>query len=103
MRSNWRTYCEEIQTSVRVITESHVLPGLETSSQFRTIGNGKEQDGENNPSQNVPEKNVPEKVTTHFEKKYIKIGLEVFEFSSDLGFRNKEERCFMLNNIKKLS
>ena len=91
VRSNWRVYCEELETSIRAISESSVLPGLTTVQHFRTISNT----GNGQVDSNL----VPEKVTTHFEKKYLQVGLDVFESRTDLGFRNREDRCSMLNSI----
>ena len=86
MRSNWRIYCEEMESAVVSVAASSLLPGLGTGTKFRVFP---EIDGDKS-----------ELVTTHFERKYIEVGLKVFEFSADLGLRSKEERRAMLDGMK---
>ena len=42
---------------------------------------------------------INEKVTTHFERKYLQVGLKIYEYNSDLGYRTAEQRRSMLDNI----
>ena len=86
MRSNWRIYCEEMESALGSVAASRLLPGLGTGTKFRVFP---EVDGDKSES-----------VTTHFERKYIDVGLKVFEFSADLGLRSKEERRAMLDGMK---
>ena len=86
MRSNWRIYCEEMESAVTSVAASPFLPGLGKKTAFRVFP---ETDGDKS-----------ETVTTHFERKYIEVGLKVFEFSADLGLRSREERRVMLDNMK---
>lgn len=88
MRSNWRTYCQEMQLAVDCISQSALLNGLGTRTKFRSFPESEEKKVED--------------VTTHFERKYIEVGLKVFEVSAGLGLRNREERVSMLNNIPKI-
>lgn len=76
-----------MQQAVDCISQSALLNGLGTRTKFRAFPENED-------------KKV-EEVTTHFERKYIEVGLKVFEFSADLGVRNREERIAMLNNIPK--
>ena len=82
MRSNWRVYCEEMAAAVDCLSQASSLKGIGTESSFRTFP---EKSGEHT-----------EKVTTHFERKYIEVGLKVFEFSANLGERSREERRALL-------
>lgn len=85
VRSNWKTYCEEMEEAVNSISQSALLTGLGTGTKFRVFPENDEK--------------KMEAVTTHFERKYIEVGLKVFEFSAELGLRNREERVAMLRNI----
>jgi hypothetical protein len=76
-----------MQQAVDCISQSALLKGLGTRAKFRAFPENEE-------------KKV-EEVTTHFERKYIEVGLKVYEFSADLGVRNRDERVTMLNSIPK--
>lgn len=76
-----------MQQAVDCISQSALLNGLGTGTKFRSFPESEEKKVED--------------VTTHFERKYIEVGLKVFEFSAGLGLRNREERVSMLNNLPK--
>jgi tRNA G46 methylase TrmB len=124
VRSNWRTYCEEMKASVDGIIEKSAIPDLKMKSNFRTFASNPKNENENenenlnenedmnqndNENENENEKNEIDNeifkelkvniVTTHFEKKYVAVGLPLFEVSFDLNERTLEERLLMLKNI----
>jgi hypothetical protein len=74
-----------MQQAVDCISQSALLNGLGTKNKFRALPENEEKKVED--------------VTTHFERKYIEVGLKVYEFSADLGVRNRDERVSMLNDI----
>lgn len=145
MRSNWKVYCQEMESSVAAISEAKMMPGLTSSPQFcihpsdgggggmeerekvrgveelkevtevkeGVISNEREEDEGTTMTTNkilkADEKTlkkegitgglINEKVTTHFERKYLQVGLKIYEYNSDLGYRTAEQRRSMLDNI----
>ena len=75
-----------MQSSVDSISTASLLPGLSAKSHFRVFPN-------------IGEIEKPEQVTTHFERKYVSAGLQVYELSVELGERDRQQRSFMLGNI----
>ena len=104
LRSNWNIYCYEMIQAVDAIVSASILPDLTCDIQTCTIG--KEEEG----IQQTYREGLALKtrlstgcvlgVKTHFQNKFVKAGIPIYEVSFELGERTKEQRCYMLNNIK---
>ena len=104
LRSNWNIYCYEMIQAVDAIVSASILPGLTCDIQTCAIG---EEEGGVQQSYSAGLTLQTRKSTgcaigvkTHFQNKFIKAGIPVYEVSFDLGERTKEQRLYMLNNIK---
>ena len=95
VRSNWDVYCAEMVKSVQAVVDAALLPDLSChtnqctwSSIDTTAADGA-----------VATHSAGKRVATHFQNKYLKAGVPVYEASFDLGERTKDERCRMLDGI----
>ena len=105
LRSNWNIYCYEMIKAVDAIVSTSILPGLTCDIQTCTIGEEEEEGIQQTYSPNHALKTRLSTgcvlgVKTHFQNKFVKAGIPIYEVSFDLGERTNEQRCYMLNNIK---
>jgi hypothetical protein len=82
IRSNWKTYCEEMIIAVQQATsllmrQQHRIPITYQIENFQS----------DNP-------------LTHFEKKFLKVGVSIFQIQFELGRRNCQERTLFLDGLK---
>lgn len=119
-----------MKESVDAIAKSSIIPGFRCISKFRTFpllddiesnGVGGSILSENNESLDSDVKLIEKDmklvkdslstdlelkiktkndVTTHFETKYLAVGLSLYEVSFDLGERNASERSILLSGIE---
>ena len=103
LRSNWNVYCYEMIQAVDAIVSASILPGL--TCNIQTCAIGEEEGVQQTYSAGFALKTRLSTgcvlgIKTHFQNKFVKAGIPIYEVSFELGERTKEERCYMLNNIK---
>jgi tRNA G46 methylase TrmB len=78
-RSNWRTYCEELNFT------------LETIMRYMNI------------SFEIPktQEYITREPITHFEAKFMKANVPIYQTSSMLGCRDYQDRLDIVSNVKK--
>lgn len=94
VRSNWNVYCEEMVSSIQAVVDASILPELSCHTKqctWSSMGNSNDADASTY--------SAGKRVATHFQNKYLKAGVPVYEASFNLGERTREGRCRMLNGI----
>jgi len=76
IRSNWRTYCEEMAEAIRAVSHPHL---------FLSMGEFELAPGSSPIS--------------HFERKYLQAGEKLYETTAALGIRSQRERLDFLCNL----
>ncbi len=88
MRSNWQTYIEETKLAIQMARSMFT----KDTSKVKDI-----------PVEIFPPPDIPSsKVTpmTHFEKKYLVVGVPMYEMKTNLGIRDPTDRNLFLDGLR---